>query len=90
MTVNTEPSYIVVVKPHQPAWKTLVQNFGRDILLPTEEIDREKLGKIVFGDDAKRRVLNKCTHPAIYSSIWWTLLKYFVKGEFCMNIIIFI
>ena len=73
----------VVVKPYQSAWKALVKNFGRDILLPNEEIDREKLGKIVFGDDVKRRVLNKCTHPAIYSSILWALLKYFVKGEFC-------
>lgn len=79
------PSYIAVVKPHQSAWKAIVKNFGRDILLPNEEIDREKLGKIVFGDDVKRRVLNKCTHPAIYSSILWALLKYFVKGEFCMN-----
>ena len=84
--VITAPSYIAVVKPHQPAWKALVKNFGRDILLPNEEIDREKLGKIVFGDDVKRRVLNKCTHPAIYSSILWALLKYFVKGELCMNI----
>jgi len=81
ITLITEPSYIVVVKPHQPAWKALLQNFGRDILLPNEEIDREKLGKIVFGDYAKRRVLNKCTHPAIYRSILWALLKYFVKGE---------
>lgn len=62
-----------------------MKNFGRDILLPNEEIDREKLGKIVFGDEVKRRVLNKCTHPAIYSSILWALLNYFVKGEFCMN-----
>ena len=75
----------LVVKPYQSAWKALVQNFGRDILLPNEEIDREKLGKIVFGDDVKRRVLNKCTHPAIYRSILWALLKYFVKGEFCNN-----
>lgn len=75
----------LVVKPYQAAWKALVQNFGRDILLPNEEIDREKLGKLVFGDNVKRRVLNKCTHPAIYSFIWWALLKYFVKGEFCKN-----
>ena len=76
----------VVVKPYQPAWKALVHNFGRDILLlPNEEIDREKLGKIVFGDNVKRRVLNKCTHPAIYRAILWALLKYLVKGEFCSN-----
>lgn len=78
--------YFLVVKPHQPAWNTIVQNFGRDILLPNEEIDREKLGKIVFEDDAKRRVLNKCTHPAIYRSILWNLLKCFIMGEFCMKI----
>ncbi|XP_078376319.1 dephospho-CoA kinase domain-containing protein-like [Oculina patagonica] len=70
-----------VVRPHQPAWSAIVQNFGRDILLPNEEIDREKLGKIVFEDDTKRRVLNKCTHPAIYSSIWWNLLKCLIRGE---------
>ena len=68
------------MKPHQPAWKKLVENFGVDILLPNNEIDREKLGKIVFGDDAKRRVLNKCTHPVIYQAIWWKLVKYFLTG----------
>ena len=72
----------LVVKPHRPAWNAIVKHFGRDILLPNEEIDREKLGKIIFGDGAKRRILNKCTHPAIYSSILWALLKYFFKGMF--------
>lgn len=70
-----------VVEPHRPAWKAIVKNFGSDILLSNEEIDREKLGKIIFGDDAKRRILNKCTHPAIYRSILWTLLRNFFSGE---------
>ncbi|CAH3127455.1 unnamed protein product [Pocillopora meandrina] len=70
-----------VVEPHRPAWKAIVKNFGSDILLSNEEIDREKLGKIIFGDDAKRRILNKCTHPAIYHSILWTLLRNFFSGE---------
>jgi len=70
-----------VVKPHQPAWNALVQNFGRDILLPNDEIDREKVGKIVFGDDVKRSTLNKCTHPAIYKSVCWKLGKCFITGE---------
>lgn len=70
-----------VVKPHQQAWKALVKNFGREILLPDDEIDREKLGKIVFGDGTKRHLLNKSTHPAIYRSIWWKLVKCFLTGE---------
>ncbi|XP_022786079.1 dephospho-CoA kinase domain-containing protein-like, partial [Stylophora pistillata] len=69
-----------VVEPHKPAWKAIVKNFGRDILLNNEEIDRVKLGKIVFEDDAKRRVLNKCTHPFIHRSILWSLLRNFLSG----------
>ena len=58
-----------------------MQNFGRDILLPNDEIDREKVGKIVFGDDVKRSTLNKCTHPAIYKSVCWKLGKCFITGK---------
>lgn len=70
-----------VVEPYKAAWKAIVSNFGRDILLPSDEIDREKLGKIVFGDEAKRKILNQCTHPAIFKSIFWKLVKYFISGH---------
>jgi len=70
-----------VVEPHKAAWKAIVSNFGKEILLPSGEIDREKLGKIVFEDGVKRRMLNKCTHPSIYKSICWKLFKSFITGE---------
>ena len=69
------------MEPYKAAWKAIVSNFGRDILLPSDEIDREKLGKIVFGDEAKRKILNQCTHPAIFKSIFWKLVKYFISGK---------
>lgn len=43
---------------YKVVWKVIVSNFGRDILLLSDEIDREKLGKIVFGDEVKRKILN--------------------------------
>ncbi|XP_044179119.1 dephospho-CoA kinase domain-containing protein-like [Acropora millepora] len=70
-----------VVEPHKAAWNAIVSNFGKEILLPSGEIDREKLGKIVFEDGVKRRMLNKCTHPSIYKSICWKLFKSFITGE---------
>ncbi|RMX59722.1 hypothetical protein pdam_00019020 [Pocillopora damicornis] len=69
-----------VVEPHRPAWKAIVKNFGSDILLSNEEIDREKLGKIIFGDDAKRHVLQN-----LYPNIVLLLkvfLKFFVGEKF--------
>ena len=35
----------------------VVREFGEDVLLPDGNLDRPKLGRIVFNDDAKRRKL---------------------------------
>lgn len=33
--------------------------FGEEILLPSGEVDRPKLGQIVFNDPDKRQLLNR-------------------------------
>jgi dephospho-CoA kinase len=43
----------------------VVQEFGDGILLADGNLDRPKLGRIVFGDDAKRRCLMAITFPFI-------------------------
>ena len=58
-----------VVEPEKPAWKEIVDKFGRDVLNPDRTIDREKLGDIVFNDEDKRQVLNDITHPKILEEI---------------------
>ncbi|CAB4024650.1 dephospho- kinase domain-containing, partial [Paramuricea clavata] len=68
-----------VVEPGKPAWKNIVKNFGEDILLPTGDIDRTKLGEIIFSDPQKRRILNRCTHPAIHRAMMWKMLKLFFQ-----------
>jgi dephospho-CoA kinase len=58
-----------VVEPEKPAWKDIVDTFGSGALNPDGTIDREKLGEIVFNDEAKRKVLNDITHPRILEEL---------------------
>jgi len=43
-----------------------VSAFGPSILADDGEIDRKKLGDVIFSDPEKRRVLNKATHLPIF------------------------
>jgi len=54
-----------VVKKEEKVWHKVVEYFGQDILLPSGEIDRGALAKIIFNDDEARCNLNKITHPEI-------------------------
>lgn len=48
-----------VVEKGTGGWKKVVSAFGEDILQVNGEIDRRKLGQIVFSDPAKRKLLNQ-------------------------------
>lgn len=48
-----------------PAYKEVVAAFGPEILRPDGEIDRTKLGPLVFSDPAKLRRLEEIVHPAV-------------------------
>ena len=50
-TVNTE------------AWEQVVATFGNGILQDDKEIDRRKLGGIVFSDPSQLKKLNQIMHP---------------------------
>jgi dephospho-CoA kinase len=54
-----------VVRQGAPAWAGIVEAFGREVLRPDGELDRQRLGAIVFADPARRRTLEAITHPAI-------------------------
>jgi dephospho-CoA kinase len=44
-------------------WDEIVAAFGRQVLAADGQIDRRKLGSIVFADPEARRQLNAITHP---------------------------
>lgn len=53
----------------QAAYKPVVEYFGTKILDDEGEIDRKKLGQIVFSDEKELQVLNRITHPIMYEII---------------------
>ncbi|KAL9435709.1 hypothetical protein AB3S75_021890 [Citrus x aurantiifolia] len=69
-----------VLKKGTGGWKKVVAAFGEDILLPNGEVDRSKLGQIVFSDSSKRQLLNGLLAPYISSGIFMEVLKLWIKG----------
>lgn len=63
--VDADIAARVVVEPGKDAYKQIVQYFGEDILLQDGQINRSKLGRIIFHNEEKRQKLNSIVHPAV-------------------------
>ena len=58
------------LRPDQPAWHSVVSQFGDEILQANSlEIDRKRLAAIVFSEPHKLSALNAIVHPAILKAI---------------------
>jgi dephospho-CoA kinase len=55
-----------VVRQGQSAWEKIVAHFGEKILLPDGEINRVRLGDIIFKDIQQKDVLNRIVHPEVF------------------------
>ena len=64
-----------ILNPGKPAYQQVVAAFGRDILKEDGEIDRTRLGKIVFTDPEKLTLLNQITHPEVAKEIKRRILE---------------
>lgn len=63
--VNDDHAAHDAVAPGSDGLAAVVHEFGADVLLPDGSLDRPKLGRIVFNDDARRRKLMAITFPFI-------------------------
>lgn len=70
--VDADLASRAVVEPGEEAYHQVVKAFGEDILLTDGNIDRAKLGSIIFHDQEKRLLLNGIVHPAVRN---WMRLK---------------
>ncbi|MBI2847261.1 MAG: dephospho-CoA kinase [Chloroflexi bacterium] len=52
-----------IYKKGTEGWQEVVRAFGREVLLPDGEVDRKKLGKVVFSDPKELAKLNGIAHP---------------------------
>ena len=64
-TVDADQVAREVVVPGSTGLVQVVGAFGFEILLPSGELDRAKLGEIVFADPEKRTELENILHPLI-------------------------
>jgi dephospho-CoA kinase len=54
-----------VVARGTPELDAVVREFGREMLLPTGDLDRPRLGRLVFADPEALRRLEAIIHPAV-------------------------
>lgn len=73
-----------VVLPGEDAYVEVVKAFGNEILLADKQIDRKKLGSIIFADEAKRQTLNNIIHPAIRKRMVFLREQHFQNGNECV------
>ena len=75
-TIDADKLARDVVVPGTPGLKAIVDRFGQSVLDKTGELDRRKLGAIVFSDPVARRDLEEIIHPAVRGAIddWFASL----------------
>lgn len=61
--------------------KAIVDHFGEDMLLEDGNLNRKKLGSIVFSDPEKLKMLNGITHPLINKKIIACFDRFREMGE---------
>jgi dephospho-CoA kinase len=55
-------------RPYSSTWQEIIDTFGRTIIGPDNEIDRQKLGQLVFCCPASLVRLNRIVHPQIHKT----------------------
>ena len=68
-TVDADLLARAAVAPGTPALAAILARFGSEILDDRHELDRRKLGAIVFADESSRRDLERIVHPAVQAAI---------------------
>src|SRR5438552_8575320 len=63
------------------ATQAIGARFGPGVIAADGSVDRQRLGSIVFADDAARRDLEALVHPAVYRAIAAGLRAFELMGE---------
>jgi len=78
--IDVDKVWHEALKPDTEIWQQIVAAFGTGILTPDREIDRNKLGKIVFGNPEALARLNNIMHPWMYKTVRAQLGEYRRRG----------
>ena len=70
-----------VVEKGTPTLQKIVEAFGEIVLTEDRELNRPKLGEIIFSNEEKRQQLNSITHPAIREEMLQKRDAYVAEGK---------
>lgn len=71
-------------EPGEKSYELIVKNFGETVLDMDGRLNRPKLASIVFDDEAKRQLLNQCTHPQVYEWVREKVREWRTKKDYSM------
>ena len=69
-----------VVEPNTTGWTRIKILFGTDILNADNTLNRDKLGKIIFQNEQKRKALNRALHGLIRIEMLKQIFLYLIQG----------
>ncbi len=78
--IDTDKIGHEALKPNTRVWQEIVAAFGRQVLTANNEIDRKKLGEIVFDNPESLSRLNQITHPRMYQMAETQIEEYRRQG----------
>jgi len=78
--LNTDEVGHKAFKSDSESWRKVVAAFGKQIVTPDGNIDRKKLGEIVFGNAESLSRLNQIMHPRMYALVKAQLEEYRQRG----------
>jgi dephospho-CoA kinase len=83
--IDTDQLAREVVMPGLPAWQAITAHFGKDIVLPSQQLDRAALRKLVFNNPQQRGWLEQLLHPLIREKMQESIQKLAVP--YCIVVI---
>ena len=63
--IDADQAARAVVQPGTPGLAAIAETFGPEVIKASGELDRQRLGAIVFGDAGKLAALNAIVHPLV-------------------------
>ncbi len=70
-----------IVEPGTPSYHSVITVFPDCVHPTTHEIDRHRLGALIFSNPQLRTKLNGLTHPWIKIEMFVQVLRHFLQGE---------
>ncbi|MBN1271244.1 MAG: dephospho-CoA kinase [Candidatus Aminicenantes bacterium] len=71
-----------LMKPGSDSWNKIVKHFGKNILTSDGNIDRIRLGQIIFSNSEERQYLNGIIHPLVHEEKKRTIARLQKEGTF--------